>query len=281
MSTNLKGKPVAQAIRENLRQRVQSASGRAPGLAVVLVGDDPASEIYVSQKSRQAGQVGIFSVQKRLPRDSNTESVVAVVDQLNQDPLIDGILVQLPLPPQVDQAAVIQRIRPDKDVDGLTLTNQGALMQQAAGLWPCTPLGIMDLLDAYHIAIEGRHAAVIGRSILVGRPLALMLLHRNATVTMLHSHTPDPAELTRQADILVVAAGKRHLVTAEWVKPGAVVIDVGIHRSDSGLSGDVDFDAVQKVAQAITPVPGGVGPMTIAELLKNTWQAYLGHEGLQ
>ncbi len=273
----LQGKPVAATILETVSKRVAEArakSGRAPGLAVVLVGDDPASQIYVRQKHKAAQSVGIQSFERHLPKESSTDAVLAVLDELNRDSAVHGILVQLPLPEHIDRFRVLLGIAPAKDVDGLTQANQGALVQNRPGLRPCTPLGIMDLLDYYQVPVAGRRAVVIGRSALVGMPVALLLLQQDATLTVVHSKTPDPAAVACQADILVAAAGQPALVTRDWIKPGAAVIDVGIHRTASGLVGDVDVGQAEGWAGALTPVPGGVGPMTIAELMRNTWQAF-------
>ncbi len=273
----LQGKPVAATILETVSKRVaeaQAKSGRAPGLAVVLVGDDPASQIYVRQKHKAAQSMGIQSFERHLPKESSTDAVLAVLDELNRDSAVHGILVQLPLPEHIDRFRVLLGIAPAKDVDGLTQANQGALVQNRPGLRPCTPLGIMDLLDYYQVPVAGRRAVVIGRSALVGMPVALLLLQQDATLTVVHSKTPDPAAVACQADILVVAAGQPALVTRDWIKPGAAVIDVGIHRTASGLVGDVDVGQAEGWAGALTPVPGGVGPMTIAELMRNTWQAF-------
>ncbi|MCY0864508.1 MAG: bifunctional methylenetetrahydrofolate dehydrogenase/methenyltetrahydrofolate cyclohydrolase FolD [Sulfobacillus sp.] len=279
----LNGQRLAAEMRGQLAAqiaRVRAQGYRAPGLAVILVGDDPASAIYVRNKKRAAQEIGIEPVDAVLPQGSTTADVLRVVDQFNQDPAIDGILVQMPLPPQIETEAVLARVRPDKDVDGLTVTNLGRLTAGEEGLVPCTPKGILRLLEAYDIALAGRRAVVVGRSRLVGLPAALLLMKRQATVTVIHSRTPEPETIARQADILVVAAGKPHLVTEDWIKPGAVVIDVGIHRGDHGLLGDVDRERVWSRVGALSPVPGGVGPMTIFELLDNTWTAYRRHEGL-
>lgn len=276
MTEILDGKRVAASLRERLKQEIAKAQAE-PGLAVVLVGNDPASEIYVRNKGKAARSVGMRSLERRLPESSRTEDVLQVVEELNQDPGFHGILVQLPMPRQIDRRRVIEAIRPEKDVDGLTRTSQGALIEMQPGLRPCTPAGIMDLLDAYHVPLAGRRAVVVGRSSLVGLPTALLLLARNATVSILHSRSERPSEVAREADVLIAAAGRPQLVTREWVKPGAVVVDVGIHRTEAGLVGDVDAEALQGHAAALSPVPGGVGPMTIAELLNNTWLAFQGH----
>lgn len=273
MTEVLDGKRVAASLRERLKEQIAKAHAE-PGLAVVLVGNDPASDIYVRNKGKAARSVGMRSLERRLPESSPTEDVLQVVEELNRDPGVHGILVQLPLPRQIDRMRVIEAIRPDKDVDGLTRASQGALIEMQPGLRPCTPAGIMDLLDAYHVPLAGRRAVVVGRSSLVGLPTALLLLARHATVAILHSRSERPWEVAREADVLIAAAGRPRLVTPDWIKPGAVVVDVGIHRTDAGLVGDVDAEAALGHAGALSPVPGGVGPMTIAELLNNTWIAY-------
>jgi methylenetetrahydrofolate dehydrogenase (NADP+)/methenyltetrahydrofolate cyclohydrolase len=271
------GKAVAAKVRERVAAEVRELAaadeGRVPGLATVLVGDDPASEVYVANKRKGTEEVGMRSINHRLGRSATEEELVGLVAELNADDGVDGILVQLPLPGHLDQDAVIAAIDPDKDVDGLTAGSAGLLAQGRPALVPCTPQGVMELLDHAGVEPDGAEAVVVGRSILVGRPLASLLLNANATVTVCHSHTPDPAAVCRRADILVAAAGSPRLVRADWVKPGAAVIDVGMNRTDDGLVGDVDFAGVSEVAAAITPVPGGVGPMTIAMLLQNTARA--------
>jgi methylenetetrahydrofolate dehydrogenase (NADP+)/methenyltetrahydrofolate cyclohydrolase len=247
-----------------------SNGGRAPGLATVLVGGDPASQVYVANKRRQAEEVGMHSVHHELEESVSQDEVLGVVGELNRDDGVDGILVQLPLPEQIDQDVVVAAIDAEKDVDGLTAPSAGLLAQGRPGLVPCTAQGVMEILRHAGVEAEGAEAAVVGRSILVGRPLASLLLNANATVTVCHSRTRDLAGVCRRADILVAAVGSPRLVKADWVKPGAAVIDVGVNRTDDGLIGDVDFEAVREVAGAITPVPGGVGPMTIAMLLQNT-----------
>ncbi len=276
MTEILDGKRVAASLRERLKEEIAKSQAE-PGLAVVLVGNDPASEIYVRNKGKAARSVGMRSLERRLPESSRTEDVLQVVEELNRDPGVHGILVQLPMPRQIDRRRVIEAIRPEKDVDGLTRTSQGALIEMQPGLRPCTPAGIMDLLDAFKVPLAGRRAVVVGRSSLVGLPTALLLLARNATVSILHSRSENPWEVAREADVLIAAAGRPRLVTREWVKPGAVVVDVGIHRTEAGLVGDVDAEALKGHAGALSPVPGGVGPMTIAELLNNTWLAFQGH----
>lgn len=266
------GSAVAREVRARVANGV-AALDRPPGLATVLVGDDPASAVYVGSKRRKCAEAGMRDLHEHLPGDVSQEKLEETIDRLNADPEVTGILVQLPLPPHLDQDAVVARIDPEKDVDGLTEANAGRLATGRPGLRPCTPSGVIELLDAYDVPIEGAEAVVVGRSDLVGKPLAQLLLQRHATVTVCHSRTRDLAAVCRRADILVAAAGVPRLVGADHVKPGAVVIDVGIHRDSGGLHGDVDFDPVSQVAGAITPVPGGVGPMTIAMLLRNTLQA--------
>jgi methylenetetrahydrofolate dehydrogenase (NADP+) / methenyltetrahydrofolate cyclohydrolase len=268
------GKAVAAEVRERVAGEVQelaaASGGRTPGLATVLVGDDPASHVYVGNKRKQTEEVGMRSVHHGLEASASQEELLALIDELNADDAVDGILVQLPLPGQIDQDPVIASIDPAKDVDGLTAGSAGLLAQGRPGLVSCTPRGVMELLRHTGIEPEGAEAVIIGRSILVGRPLASLLLNANATVTVCHSRTRDLPGACRRADILVAAVGSPRLVKADWVKPGAAVIDVGMNRTDDGLVGDVDFDPVSEVAGAITPVPGGVGPMTIAMLLQNT-----------
>ncbi|EPC00669.1 hypothetical protein L861_12815 [Litchfieldella anticariensis FP35 = DSM 16096] len=276
----LDGKRTANAITAEVREAVER-EGLTPGLAVVLVGDDPASQVYVRNKGRRAKACGFLSRQYDLPATTTQAELLALVESLNGDSKIHGILVQLPLPAQIDADCVIQAIAPDKDVDGFHYVNVGRLVTGAIGaaLLPCTPKGVMHLIEqALGPDLSGKRAVVIGRSNIVGKPMASLLLAHNATVTVIHSRTPSPAEICRQADIVVAAVGVPGLVTAEWVKPGAVVIDVGINRveDDDGsaqLVGDVDFEVVAPLASAITPVPGGVGPMTIAMLMHNTLQA--------
>ncbi|HSI80837.1 MAG TPA: bifunctional methylenetetrahydrofolate dehydrogenase/methenyltetrahydrofolate cyclohydrolase FolD [Solirubrobacterales bacterium] len=270
------GKAVAAKVRARIAEAVRArvgAGGSAPGLATVLVGGDPASEVYVTNKRRQCEEAGMRSLHHGLDADTSIDELEALIDELNADDGVDGILVQLPLPAGIDQDRVIARIDPAKDVDGLTATNAGLLAQGRPGLVPCTPLGVVELLRDAGIDLAGAEAVIVGRSILVGRPLSALLLGENATVTVSHSRTRDLAAVCRRADVLIAAVGAPRLVGAEMVKPGAAVIDVGINRTDDGLVGDVDFDAVREVAGAITPVPGGVGPMTIAMLLSNTLQA--------
>jgi methylenetetrahydrofolate dehydrogenase (NADP+) / methenyltetrahydrofolate cyclohydrolase len=276
-ATVIDGKAVAAAVRARVAARVTELAaadgGRVPGLATVLVGDDPGSHVYVANKRRATEEVGMRSVHHGLKGSIAQDQLLFLIDELNGDEEVDGILVQLPLPERLDQDAVIAAIDPAKDVDGLTAGSAGLLAQGRPDLVPCTAKGVMELLQHAAVRPEGAEAVIVGRSILVGRPLASMLLNANATVTACHSRTRDLAGVCRRADILVAAAGSPLLVKADWVKPGAAVIDVGVNRSEDGLIGDVDFDAVREVAGAITPVPGGVGPMTIAMLLENTVSA--------
>jgi methylenetetrahydrofolate dehydrogenase (NADP+)/methenyltetrahydrofolate cyclohydrolase len=273
VSTILDGKAVAQAVRAEAARDVEAlrARGVVPGLATVLVGDDPASRVYVGSKERACVEVGMRSIGQRLPADTTTAALVTLVDELNARADVHGILVQLPLPDGVDTDAVIQRIAPAKDVDGLTAISQGRLLAGARGLRPCTPLGIMRLLRETGVDLRGAHAVVIGRSLLVGKPVSLLLLERHATVTMCHSRTRDLAGTVRAADVVVAAVGRAEMIRGDWIKEGAIVIDVGINRIASGkLVGDVEFAGARERAAWITPVPGGVGPMTVAMLLGNT-----------
>ena len=271
------GKSVAAEVRARVAadvERFAAANGsRVPGLATVLVGDDPASHVYVANKRKMCEEVGMRSIHHELPANGDPDELLDLVDELNGDEGVDGILVQLPLPDHHDQDAVIRRIAAEKDVDGLTATSAGLLAQGRPGLVPCTPQGIMELLGAAGVELEGAEAVIVGRSILVGRPLASLLVNASATVTVCHSRTRDLAEVCRRADVLVAAVGSPRLIGADMVKPGAAVIDVGTNRTEQGLVGDVDFDGVREIAGAITPVPGGVGPMTIAMLLANTLRA--------
>jgi methylenetetrahydrofolate dehydrogenase (NADP+)/methenyltetrahydrofolate cyclohydrolase len=270
------GKSVAAEVRARLAIDVASftrRTGRAPGLATILVGEDPASEVYVANKRKAATTAGIADFHHHLPGSATAEEIAAIIDELARNNDVSGILLQLPLPSGTDASALIDRIPASKDVDGLTTVSAGLLARGEPGLRPCTPTGIITLLDSANVPIEGSVAVVIGRSQLVGSPVAQLLLRRNATVIIAHSRTTNLASITKQADILVAAAGIPALVTSEHVKPGAAVIDVGIHRTGAGLIGDVRFDEVARVAGWITPVPGGVGPMTIATLLANTLHA--------
>jgi methylenetetrahydrofolate dehydrogenase (NADP+) / methenyltetrahydrofolate cyclohydrolase len=266
------GKAVAAQTRERVRADVAQLDVQ-PGLATILVGDDPASHVYVRNKRKASEEVGIRSFDHDLPPSVPENELADLIRQLNDDAAVNGILLQLPVPGHIDPDAMIELIDPLKDVDGLTTTNAGRLVQGREGLVSCTPLGVMELLHSEEVELRGAEAVVIGRSQLVGRPLASLLLARDATVTMCHSRTRDLAEVCRRADVLVAAVGQAELVTAEMVGDGAVVIDVGINRTEDGLVGDVDFEAVAQKASAITPVPGGVGPMTIAMLLANTVKA--------
>jgi len=277
------GTAVARRVREDVAKRVEelvAAGGTAPGLATVLIGDDPASEVYVRNKRRLSVAAGMRDLHRHLPGDVDQDTAAALIDELAADPAVSGILLQLPTPKHLDSEALLARIPAEKDVDGLTKTNAGRLAQGRPGLRPCTPSGVMVLLDEYDVPLQGAEAVVVGRSVLVGKPMAQLLLERNATVTTCHSRTRDLAEVCRRADVLVVAAGIPGLVGPDAVKPGAVVIDVGIHRGENGLRGDVDTAAVAEVAGKITPVPGGVGPMTIAMLLANTLTAAKVQQGL-
>lgn len=273
-ATVIDGKAVAKSVREDVARTV-SGLATAPGLATVLVGDDPASAVYVSSKRKKCVEAGMRDLHQQLPGDISQDQLNAVIDDLNADPDVTGILVQLPLPDHLDPTTVIDRIDPRKDVDGLTEVSAGRLAKGRPGLRPCTPSGVIELLDAYDVPILGAEAVVVGRSHLVGKPLAQLLLHRSATVTVCHSRTRDLAGVCRRADILVVAAGIPGLIGADAIRPGATVVDVGIHRTDNGLCGDVDQTRARAVAGAITPVPGGIGPMTIAMLLRNTVTAAL------
>jgi methylenetetrahydrofolate dehydrogenase (NADP+) / methenyltetrahydrofolate cyclohydrolase len=270
------GKAIAQQVRAEVADEVAAwvqAGNEPPGLATVLVGDDPASAVYVSGKQKASAEVGITAYDHRLPADTPQDDVERLLGELNDDPHVSGILLQLPTPPQIDGGALTELISPEKDVDGLTPISAGRLAKGRPGLRPCTPAGVMELLRRHNVALEGAEAVVVGRSDLVGKPLAALLLAAHATVTICHSRTHDLAAVCRRADILVAAVGRPRLVQGDWVKEGAVVIDVGINRTDDGLVGDVDFAAAAARARLITPVPGGVGPMTIAMLLRNTLHA--------
>ncbi|NLY40068.1 MAG: bifunctional methylenetetrahydrofolate dehydrogenase/methenyltetrahydrofolate cyclohydrolase FolD [Desulfovibrionales bacterium] len=276
----LDGKATAALIRQELAGQIEvlrKNHGREPGLAVMLVGDDPASQVYVRNKERACAEVGIRSEGFRLPADVTQEEVEAIIARLNADPGIDGILLQLPLPRGLDSQRCLERIDPSKDVDGFHPVNMGRLTLGLPCLRSCTPAGVMALLAKYDIDVAGKKAVVIGRSNIVGKPVALMLLQANATVSICHSRTAHIANEVRNADIVIAAVGIPHFVTADMVRPGAVVIDVGINRTDQGLVGDCDYAGLESVASAMTPVPGGVGPMTIAQLLVNTVEAYRVH----
>ena len=270
------GNALSRQLRADVEKRAAAlrARGTTPGLAVVLVGDNPASQVYVRNKVKACEDAGLHSVLEKYEATLSEAELLARVDALNRDPAIHGILVQLPLPAHIDAQKVIEAISPAKDVDGFHIASAGALMTGMSGFWPCTPYGCMKMLESIGYNLRGKHAVVIGRSNIVGKPMALMLLAQNATVTICHSATPDLKAHTLLADVVVAAVGKRNVLTADMVKPGAVVLDVGMNRNDEGkLCGDVDFEGVKKVASHITPVPGGVGPMTITMLLVNTLEA--------
>ena len=268
------GKKISAETREQIAldaQKLMAETGIRPGLAVVIVGDDPASHVYVKNKKKGCEQVGFYSEEYALPEQTSQEELMQLLDRLNADPKIHGILVQLPLPRHLDEKAVIERILPSKDVDAFHAVNVGKIMIGNYDFLPCTPAGVMELIHSTGISVSGKEGVVIGRSNIVGKPMAMLLLHENGTVTICHSRTKNLAEVTRRADILVSAVGRAKFVTTDMVKPGAVVIDVGMNRDENGkLCGDVDFAAVEPLASYITPVPGGVGPMTITMLLKNT-----------
>lgn len=283
-TTVLDGKATAKAVRADVAAGAAAltAKGRAPGLTVVLVGDDPASQVYVRAKDKAATEAGFVVNTIRLGKDAAQHEVEGVVDSLNADDAVDGILVQLPLPKGLDSDAVIERIDPGKDVDGLTATNVARLAMGLDGLVPCTPSGCVEILARHGIELSGKDVVVIGRSQLVGKPFAQLALARNATVTICHSRTRDLAAHCRNADVIVAAVGVAKLVQGDWVKPGAVVLDVGINRGHDGkLVGDVDYAAVAPHVSAITPVPGGIGPMTIAMLLANTLRASAERQGIE
>lgn len=269
------GKQIAQQVREGLKERVIALSeqGKTPGLAVVLVGEDPASQTYVRNKEKGCADVGIYSEVLRLPEQTDEAELLVLIERLNRDPQIDGILVQLPLPAHIDELAVLRAISPKKDVDGFHVQSAGALLVGEDGFVACTPKGIITLIKSTGVDIAGKHAVVVGRSNIVGKPVSLLLLRENATVTVCHSKTADLKRMTLDADILVCAIGKPEMITGDMIKEGAIVIDVGTSRVDGKLKGDVKFDEAQGVAAYITPVPGGVGPMTIAMLLENTVEA--------
>ena len=277
MAVIIDGKLVSQTIRGSIKDEVDALKaerGITPGLAVVLVGNDPASAVYVRNKHKACLDAGIESYVITMPEDTKESDLIAKIDELNADKKVNGILVQLPLPKHICEDNIINRISPEKDVDAFHPANVGKILIGNYDFLPCTPAGIMDLLAYYNIDIEGKECVVLGRSNIVGKPMSLLLLGKNGTVTICHSRTKQLAEITKRADIIVVAIGKPEFLTADMVKPGAVVIDVGINRLDSGkLVGDVKFDEVSELASAITPVPGGVGPMTITTLLKNTLTA--------
>ena len=271
------GRAVARQVREEVRagvERLRNDHGVTPGLGVVLVGDDPASRIYVRNKEKACAEAGIRSVEHLLPATVPEHELIALIGRLNEDPAIHGILVQLPLPDSMASDRVLRAVSPDKDVDGFHPVNQGLLLSGGQGFEPCTPLGIMKLLDSVGCELRGKSAVVVGRSNIVGKPVALMLLARHATVTLCHSRTADLDREVGRADVLVAAVGRAHAIRGGWIKPGAVVIDVGINRTSAGkLAGDVEFDAARERASWISPVPGGVGPMTICMLLSNTLES--------
>ncbi len=283
-ATIISGTQISQEIRQDIKQEVEAmkAQGVQPGLAVVLVGDDPASHVYVRNKEKACHDLGYYSEVHRLSADTSQEELLALVDKLNKQDNIHGILVQLPLPKQIEEKAVIDAISPQKDVDGFHPINVGNLMIGDESLLPCTPAGVIEMIKRTGIEMSGKHAVVIGRSNIVGKPVSMLLQRENATVTMCHSRTANMKELTQQADILVVAIGRANFVDASFIKPGAVVIDVGMNRLDNGkLAGDVDFENAKEVSGPITPVPGGVGPMTITMLMKNTLVAARRAHGLK
>lgn len=275
-TTIIDGRAVAAGVREQVAQAVTAltAAGRpAPGLATILVGDDPASAIYVANKRKAVAEVGMNDFHQHLPAQARREKVVAAIEEANLNPAVSGILLQLPVPEGLDGAELTGLIDPDKDVDGLTPVSVGRLVKNIPGLRPCTPQGVIELLDSHEVELEGAEAVVVGRSDLVGKPVSMLLLHRNATVTMCHSRTRDLAAVCSRADVLIAAVGVPELIGAEHVKQGAAVIDVGMNRTEEGLRGDVNFEAAASRAGLLTPVPGGVGPMTIAMLLRNTLEA--------
>ena len=276
MATLLSGKTVSARIKENLKKEIQELKekGVLPGLAVIIVGEDPASKVYVGRKEAMCTELGMHSEKFALPEETTQEELVALIEKLNADEKIHGILCQLPLPKHLDEKAVINTILPEKDVDAFHPVNVGKIMIGDYDFVPCTPAGIMELIAESGVVVEGKNCVVIGRSNIVGKPMSMLLLHKNGTVTTCHSRTQNIKEITKNADILVAAVGRANFVTADMVKPGAVVIDVGMNRLEDGrLVGDVAFDEVEKIAGAITPVPGGVGPMTIAMLMQNTFTA--------
>ena len=271
------GKKVSSHIKDNIAAEVnilKNKTGKTPGLAVVLVGDDPASAVYVKNKNKTCKNIGFQSFEHILPENTSEDKLLNLINELNNDDQVNGILVQLPLPSHISSKKILVSINPQKDVDGFHLENVGRLVTGNALFKPCTPAGIIKLLDEYKIEIEGKNAVIIGRSNIVGKPVSFLLLERNATVTICHSRTKDLPSITRSADILIAAIGKPNFVSLDMVKNNAVVIDVGINRLDGKLVGDVDFTSVSKQASLITPVPGGVGPMTIAMLMENTLQAF-------
>lgn len=283
MATIIDGKAVSAKIKAQMKSEVEAlkAKGMGPGLAVIIVGEDPASKVYVANKEKACEELGMLSEKYSMPAETTQDELLALVQKLNKDDRIDGILCQLPLPKHIDEKTVIDSIDPMKDVDAFSAYNVGRIMIGDYAFVPCTPAGVMELIKESGIDIAGKECVILGRSNIVGKPQALLLLQENGTVTITHSKTRNLSEVTKRADILVAAIGKPKFVTGDMVKPGAVVIDVGINRDENNkLCGDVDFDSVEKVAGAITPVPGGVGPMTIAMLMKNTLTACKLHHGL-
>lgn len=283
MAKIIDGKAVSAAVRAEVaaETKVLGEKGIVPGLAVIIVGDDSASRVYVNNKKKACAEVGFYSEEHALAASTTQEELLALIEQLNARKDIDGILCQLPLPKHLDEKSVIETISPEKDVDAFHASNVGKIMIGDYNFLPCTPAGVMELLHSADVEISGKNCVVIGRSNIVGKPMAMLLLHENGTVTICHSRTQNLAEVCRNADVLVAAVGKAKFVTADMVKPGAAVIDVGMNRDENGnLCGDVDFEKVSKVAGAITPVPGGVGPMTIAMLMKNTLTAAKLHHGI-
>ena len=273
MAKRIDGKVISAQVKDECRQRVADEKIEAT-LAVIQVGSDPASTVYVGNKKKACEYIGIQSLAYELPEETTEEELLALVEKLNQDDKVQGILVQLPLPPQINENKVIETISPKKDVDGFHPQSVGALSIGQPGFVSCTPAGIIELLKRSGVEIDGKECVIVGRSNIVGKPMAMLMLRENATVTVCHSHTANLKEVTKRADILIVAIGRPKFITREYVKEGAVVIDVGIHRNENGkLCGDVDFDDVEPIASAITPVPGGVGPMTIAMLMKNCVEA--------
>ncbi len=275
--TLLDGKLTAAKVKSNIAAQIENdkkAGLRAPGLAVILVGENPASQVYVKNKIKDCGETGIESKPFILPETTSENELIGIIKRLNDDESVDGILVQLPLPKRIDERKVIETISPKKDVDAFHPSNVGRITLGLDGFAPCTPAGVMRLLEEYKIDIAGKNCVVVGRSNIVGKPMALLLLAKNGTVTVCHSKTPDLASFTKSADILVVAVGRAKMITADMIKDGAVVVDVGMNRVDGKLCGDVDFDGCKEKASFITPVPGGVGPMTRAMLLENTYLSY-------
>jgi methylenetetrahydrofolate dehydrogenase (NADP+)/methenyltetrahydrofolate cyclohydrolase len=273
----MNGKEVSKLRNEELKQKIDASIkkvGRAPSLAVILVGDDPASHIYVNSKVRQAKEVGINSTDIKLPESTSSKELADLIKKLNDDDNVDGILIQLPLPKHIKEGDMLDLVDPNKDVDGFSVLNQGKLFQNRDSILSATPKGIINLIDHYKIELEGINATVIGRSLIVGMPMAKLLLNRNATVTTCHRYTKNLVEHTKNADLIVVATGQKHLIKKDMVKEGVIVIDVGINREGNKIYGDVDYENVKEVASYITPVPGGVGPMTISALLENVYEVF-------